>query len=81
MRVCTMSIKPTTKMIIPYRFVNRTISKEFLILQNIVGKNKVDSNDKSGVINTWKRIWSDEDNHKINRVYDFDFEQYKFNEK
>lgn len=40
---------------------------------------KVDINDKLGVINTWQKIWSDEENHKINRVYDFDFEQYKPN--
>ena len=40
---------------------------------------KVDVNDKLGVINTWQKIWLDEENHKINRVYDFDFEQYKPN--
>ncbi|MEX0380004.1 transcriptional regulator [Leuconostoc sp. MS02] len=40
---------------------------------------KVDINDKLGVINTWQKIWSDEENHKINRVYAFDFEQYKPN--
>lgn len=40
---------------------------------------KVDINDKLGVINTWQKIWSDEENHKINRIYDFDFEQYKPN--
>lgn len=36
----------------------------------------VDAKDKLGVYNTWKKIWVDEDNHKIKRVYDFDFEQY-----
>lgn len=36
----------------------------------------VDSNDKLGVIHTWQKIWSDEDEHKIDRVYTFDFEQY-----
>lgn len=40
---------------------------------------KVDINDKLGVINTWQKIWSDEENHKINREYAFDFEQYKPN--
>lgn len=39
----------------------------------------VDTKDKMGVIKTWQRIWEEEDNKKINRVYDFDFEQYKSN--
>lgn len=40
---------------------------------------KVSSADPSGVINTWKKIWLAEDNHEINRVYNFDFEQYSPN--
>ncbi|MGM0125213.1 hypothetical protein IGI37_002611 [Enterococcus sp. AZ194] len=39
----------------------------------------VDSDDKLGVINTWQKIWAEEDNQQIKRVYDFDFEQYKAN--
>lgn len=39
----------------------------------------VDTNDKEGIINTWKKIWCDEDNYKIKRIYNFDFEQYKQN--
>lgn len=40
---------------------------------------KVNSADPLGVINTWKKIWLAEDNQEINRVYDFDFEQYSPN--
>lgn len=36
----------------------------------------VDSNDKLGIIHTWQKIWSDEDEQKIDRAYTFDFEQY-----
>ena len=37
----------------------------------------VDNNDPFGINNTWKRIWSEEETNEIDRVYDFDFEQYK----
>lgn len=40
---------------------------------------KINSADPLGVINTWKKIWLAEDNQEINRVYDFDFEQYSPN--
>lgn len=40
---------------------------------------KVDTKDELGVINTWRSIWSDEENEKIQRVYTFDFEQYSPN--
>ncbi|MDO4667756.1 MAG: effector binding domain-containing protein [Streptococcus sp.] len=40
---------------------------------------KVDNDDEMGIYNTWKKIWSDEENNIIERVYDFDFEHYKSN--
>lgn len=37
---------------------------------------KVDSSDELGVLNAWKKIWSEEEAQIIQRVYDFDFENY-----
>lgn len=37
---------------------------------------KVNSSEEFGVLNTWKKIWEDEEKGKIDRVYDFDFEKY-----
>lgn len=37
------------------------------------------SNIENGVITTWQTIWSNEDQHKINRAYSFDFERYSPN--
>lgn len=36
----------------------------------------VSKNDEQGIVNTWKKIWSDEEAQVINRVYDFDVEKY-----
>ncbi|MEB7792169.1 effector binding domain-containing protein [Enterococcus faecalis] len=37
----------------------------------------VDVSHENAVLNTWKKIWRDEDRNKLDRVYDFDFEQYR----
>ena len=36
----------------------------------------VDSNSETGIIDTWKQIWKDEDENILKRLYSFDFEQY-----
>ncbi len=39
-------------------------------------KYSVDSTSETGIIDTWKQIWDDEDGNVLNRLYAFDFEQY-----
>lgn len=36
----------------------------------------VDPSDDLGIVNTWKKIWAQEEQQLINRVYAFDFESY-----
>lgn len=37
----------------------------------------VDESDKLGVLKTWEKIWEEEEQHLIKRVYAFDFESYR----
>lgn len=36
----------------------------------------VNTQDELGVVKTWNQIWDDEKNQLIDRVYDFDYEEY-----
>lgn len=40
---------------------------------------KVDTADPIGVINTWKKVWDDEEHGIIKKIYGFDYEQYNLN--
>lgn len=40
---------------------------------------KVKSNSQIDVFDTWKKIWLEEANYKINRAYYFDYEEYSPN--
>lgn len=46
-------------------------SSQYLWREYVVPKNN-----EHGLVNTWKKIWSDEESQVINRVYDFDIEKY-----
>ncbi|MCH4168905.1 MAG: transcriptional regulator [Streptococcaceae bacterium] len=37
----------------------------------------VDVSDELGVYHTWQKIWADEADRKINRLYNFDYEKYE----
>lgn len=37
----------------------------------------VDSSDELGVYHTWQKIWADEADKKISRLYHFDYEKYE----
>lgn len=37
---------------------------------------KVDTSDELGVVNTWKRIWEQEEAGLLDRAYTYDFEKY-----
>lgn len=39
-------------------------------------KYEVDASDELGIMKAWEKIWMEEENNMIERIYDFDYELY-----